>query len=361
VRNNLSQVEEQARASGASFDDWKRESREAMWNTQVGNRSVFTDDATYQFLSRQHGLAGQRSGSIEQDMAFMKKHVAGSLALQSQHLRRDAINQGFAINAKGRGGFSQRENARAAYITQTIRRDFGSSPVQFQNQIREELDRLLRRPDGYNFESDAQVLVNKTRSQFNEHFRAIADFAAVAPGDRVRPEQRNLVEHMNIGHAQAIHTYLPGNLRDIQVAGPSHAEFVQQYVYDTRVMQRPVSEPSRRVLITAASEIAGQQYMSAEAARDFMRSQGYTQVSQAAPAARPTRRGRPVTPPRAGTPRSAAEQALIERLLATGMSLEEAQRRARASEDDRPRGDAVERSPIYMATYLAQLQRREQQ
>ena len=316
-RNNviaaLSRTAEAARTKGQSFDDWRRNSREAVLGTTVGGRSVFADDATYSFLSQQHGLAGTRSGSLDNDIAFLRTHMAGTLANQSQALKRDAINQGFNINATGRDGPRKRNEARTQYIQQTIRRDFAGAPVQFQNQVSGQLRQLISRSDDHDFTNDAAKLFRDTRTQFNDHFRALADYAAVFPGDRIRPEQRNLIEHVNIVHAQALHTRLPGGLRNVPIAGPSHAEFIQQYSYDTTVIGNSVSSPSARMIKAAAEDMAGHSMSGVNVARDYLRQQGYTRLSTVDP-----------TP----FPRS------------------------------RPRGDAADRpSSVYMAAYLSVLSR----
>lgn len=318
-RNNvlaaLNRTAEAARTGGQSFDDWRRNSREAVLGTTVNGRSVFAEDATYSFLSQQHGLVGTRTGSLDNDIAFLKTHMAGTLANQSQALKRDAINQGFNINATGRDGPRRRNEARTQYIQQTIRRDFAGAPVQFQNQVSEQLRQLLNRPDGHDFTNDAAQLYRDTRTQFNSHFRALADYAAVFPGDRIRPEQRDLIEHTNIVHAQVLHTRLPGALRDVRIAGPSHAEFIQQYSYDTNVMGNSVSSPSARLIMAAAEDMAGHPMTGVNTARDYLRQQGYTRLSTVAPTPFPR---------------------------------------------NRPRGDAADRpSSVYMAAYLQTLHRSE--
>lgn len=302
-RNNvlasLNRTAEAAAREGQSFDDWKRNSREAVLNTTVDGRSVFVDDATYSFLSQQHGLAGTRTGSLANDVAFLRRHMAGTLANQSQALKRDAMNQGFNINATGRDGPRRRNEARSQYIEQTVRRDFAGAPVQFQNQVREQLRQLINKPDGHDFTNDAARVFSDTRTQFNSHFRALADYAAVFPGDRVRPEQRNLIEHVNIVHAQVLHTRLPGALRDVPIAGPSHAEFIQRYSYDTSVMGNRVSTPSARVIQAAAEDMAGYPMSGVNVARDYLRQQGYTRLSigDTAPSPRASRRGDEVDRP----------------------------------------------------------------
>jgi hypothetical protein len=295
-RNNviaaLNRTAEAAQTEGQSFDDWKRNSREAVLGTTVGGRSVFADDATYSFLSQQHGLAGTRTGSLDNDIAFLKTQMAGTLANQSQALKRDAVNQGFNINATGRDGPRKRNEARTRYIQQTIRRDFAGAPVQFQNQVSEQLRQLINRPDGHDFTNDAAKVFRDTRTQFNDHFRALADYAAVSPGDRTRPEQRDLIEHVNIVHAQVLHTRLPGDLRSVPIAGPSHAEFIQQYSYDTSVIGNRISSPSARVIMAAAEDMAGYPMSGVNVARDYLRQQGYTRLSTVTPTQFPRSRSR---------------------------------------------------------------------
>jgi hypothetical protein len=295
-RNNvlaaLNRTATEASTQGQSFEDWRRNSREAVLNTTVAGRSIFADDATYQFLSRQHGLVGQRTASLDSDIAFLQSHMAGSLANQSQALKRDALNQGFSIQATGRDSGRKRGEARTQYVDQIIRRDFAGAPTQFQNQMRAQLRDLINKPDGHDFTSDAAKLYRDTRSQFNLHFRALADYAAVPAGTRTRPEQRNLIEHVNIVHAQVLHTRLPGALRDVQIAGPSHAEFIQQYSYDTSVMGNRTSSPSARMIKAAAEDMAGYPMTGLNNARDYLRQQGYTQLSTVTPTAFPRSRPR---------------------------------------------------------------------
>ena len=358
VGQALNDAEREAQAGGYPEDEWKRVSREKMWSATVAGRSVFADDATYQFLAQQHGLAGQRTGILRDDIKFLEQRIAGSLSLQSRALRQDAVNQGFAISANGRGQGGKRAQAKAQYLDQIINRDFAGAPVQFQNSLRTQLKTLLDAPDGHDFSSEARAVYRDTLNQFDAHFKSIADFAAVPSGDRVRPEQRNLVEHMNIGHAQALHTRMQGNLRDIQIAGPSHAEFTQKYVFDTKVNGRPTSSPSNRVIVSAASEMSGQAYTNVNAARDYLIGQGYSKLSRVTPAEAPT-------PPPAPTPGSRPRRNrrvqrsyndIVAMLTRGGLSPEAAQTEARRIIERR--GDADDETfNVYMATYLAQLQR----